>query len=233
MPGVIHKVLLICADISKEHKKETVMNSPWQVGLLALAVTGVSTYDYMFIKNRNVVKQPAIEIQSPQPVSGSGAPLLAPLPEPAISEKAMDATDGDLRPAISLDELHSLSKQAFIIKEDSESGSVVSQPKRAPVTRQLLVEKTERNIPLMSEINQPPIPMPLPAPQCVFSGTLIEGGIKLALVNGMPLTIGDRLGIWQLARIESDYIVLESGTKTHRVELKSGENQSALRKDPS
>jgi hypothetical protein len=209
------------------------MQSPWQVGLLAIAITGVSTYDFIFMKNRTAPKRPVTEIHVSQPVSGSVEPLLAPLPAPAAPEEAMDAVGEDLRPAISLDELHTLSRQALVIKEDSESGNAASWTWRAPITKQLIARKSVRSIPSISEVNEPPVQNPLPAPQCIFSGTLIEGHKKLALVNGVPLMVGDRLGDWQLARIESDYIVLESGEKTHRIELIREELQSVRRKDPS
>jgi hypothetical protein len=66
-----------------------------------------------------------------------------------------------------------------------------------------------------------------PAPHYVFSGTLIEGENKLALVDGSPLSVGDRLGIWQLARIEPDYIILEVGKESYRIELKGAGPQAA------
>jgi hypothetical protein len=209
------------------------MKSPWQIGLLAIAVTGVSTYDYMFFKNRNVQKTPVTEIHVSSPVSGAAEPLLAPLPEPAGSEKEMIVEGEDLRPAISLDEVNALSRQAFIIKEDLAPDNNHSRIMQESVTKQILTRKPARSIPLIVEKNKAQILSPAPAPQCMFSGTLIEGRKKLALVNGMPLMVGDQLGVWQLARIESDYIVLESGAKTHRIELNGMEIKSLPRKDPS
>jgi hypothetical protein len=209
------------------------MNSPWQLGLLAIAVTGISTYDYMFFKNRKVQKTPVTEIHVSQPISSSAEPLLARFPGPVESEKAMDVGGDDLRPAISLDELRNLSKQAFIIKEDLESDNVPSPLRQAPVNAKRIAGKPVGSILSIAKNNNMPAAKPVPEPQCVFSGTLIEGRKKLALVNGMPMMVGDRLGMWQLAQIESDYIVLESGSKTHRIEMKSLELQSAPRKDPS
>jgi hypothetical protein len=52
-------------------------------------------------------------------------------------------------------------------------------------------------------------------------------------VDGTPLAIGDRLGIWQLSRIEPDYIVLVAGPETHRIALKGAELQAVRQKDPS
>jgi hypothetical protein len=209
------------------------MKSPWQIGLLAFAVTGVSAYDYIFLKNRNGNKRPATEIHVTQPASGVAVPLLAPLPEPVGSEIKTDDVPGDLRPAISLDELHALSRHAFVMKESSDSVTAYSSPERGSFKGYPITEKPVRRSPSTSKIKELPDPAPLPAPQCVFSGTLIQGRKQLALVNGMPLTIGDRFGIWTLARIESDYIVLESGAETHQIELKSTELRSVRRKDPS
>lgn len=209
------------------------MKSPWQIGLLAIAVTGVSTYDYMFFKKRNVQKTPITEIHVSSPISGSTEPLLAPLPEPTGSEKAMGVEGENLRPTISLDELNTLSRQAFVIKEDLESNNVPSRPMREPANKLIIAGKPARSLPPTVENDKAPVLSPVPAPQCIFSGTLIEGRKKLALVNGMPLMVGDRLGVWQLARIESDYIVLESGAKTHRIELIGMEIRSVSRKDPS
>jgi hypothetical protein len=72
----------------------------------------------------------------------------------------------------------------------------------------------------------------LPAPKCIFSGTLIEQDKRLALVDGVPLSVGDRLGSWQLSRIEPDYIILEAGNVTHRVELQGMGLQVARRENP-
>jgi hypothetical protein len=209
------------------------MKSPWQIGLLAIAVTGVSTYDYMFFKNRNVQKIPVTEIHLSSPISGAAEPLLAPLPESAGSEKAMSVEGEDLRPAISLDELNTLSRQAFVIKEDLGPSNSYYRPMREPIAKQIIAGKPVRSIPPIVENNKALALSPTPAPQCVFSGTLIEGRKKLALVNGIPLMIGDRLGSWQLARIEPDHIVLEAGAKTHRIELNGMEIRSVPGKDPS
>jgi hypothetical protein len=209
------------------------MKSPWQIGLLAIAVTGVSTYDYMFFKNRNAKTTPVAAIQLSSPVSGAAEPLLAPLPESAGSEAAPIGEGGALRPAISLDEVNSLSKQPFVIKEDWESAKALAQPARASVGNQAVAAKPVRGIPARLEINKEPVLNSEPSPRCVFSGTLIDGHKKLALVNGMPLMVGDRLGLWQLARIESDYIVLESGAKAQRIELSGMEIRPMPVKDPS
>jgi hypothetical protein len=226
--------LRIRADISKENKiEEVAMKSPWQIGLLAIAVTGVSTYDYMFFKNRNVQKTPITEIHVSSPISSSAEPLLAPLPEPTGSEKAMGVEGENLRPAISLDELNVLSRQAFVIKEDLESNNISSMPMREPASKRIIAGKHARSLPPIVENDKDPVLNIVPAPQCKFSGTMIEGRKKVALVNGMPLMVGDRLGVWQLARIESDYIVLESGAKSHRIELNRMEIRSVPRKDPS
>ena len=61
---------------------------------------------------------------------------------------------------------------------------------------------------------------------------MIEPEGTLALVDGVPLSVGDRLGIWKLARIEPDYIILEAGKVTHRVELKGMGPQVAQQENP-
>jgi hypothetical protein len=206
------------------------MKSPWQIGLVAIALTGVSAYDYLYFTKRND-KKPAAEIKVSSPVSGPVEPLLAPLPEPVEEENAMDGGgSGDLRPPISLDELQAQSRQALILKEQTESVSPRSEQNALP--GRLISPKPVRRIASISKIKESSIAKPIPAPQCVFSGTLIEGRKKRALVNGMPLTIGDRLGVWTLVQIEPDHIVWASGSETHRMKLKSVELLSVHRKDP-
>jgi hypothetical protein len=229
------------------------MKSPWQIGLLALAVTGVATYDFMFFKNHQSEKQISIQKETDQPATGVAEPLLSPLPEPANAGKATGLGGADSVPPISREELRGLSQQAFIPNSFREAGIEASWPERDPFAADKVSEQRPHNISVIPLMNETPVslpqqpalqhassgiketPAPLPPqhePQCVFSGTLIEGENKLALVNGSPMSIGDRLGIWQLARIELDYIVLEVGKESYRIELKGAGPQAAHQKDP-
>jgi hypothetical protein len=210
--------------------KGDVMKSPWQLGLLAIAVTGVSTYDYLYFAKRNQ-KPAAIAIQVAQPAAEIAEPLLAPLPESAAPESTEESIGEDLQPPISLDELQKLSRQPYVAKDFSEVNSKTSWPRRDPFTESQRSELQAKEISVMPIKREMPVQRPKPAPQCIFSGTLLDGSNRLALVDGMPLSIGDRLKGWQLVRIESDYIVFESGKESHRIELAGFILQTALRKD--
>jgi hypothetical protein len=215
------------------------MKSPWQFGLLAVAVMGVSTYDYVFFTNSNSPNHESGLIQK-TPFSGA-MPLLSP---PAASE----AANGFPALPISPEALHLRSQQAYVASKSTEQKLEGSWPQRDPF-------KTEET-PIMAVRRPPPepaafsVPRTQPAapsaalteraalsapptePQCLFSGTLIEPGRRLALVNGMPLSIGDRLGDWKLSRIETEYIILEAGKETRRIEQRSGKPPVSLRKEP-
>jgi len=136
-------------------------------------------------------------------------------------------------PQISRDEINRLAQQAFILKEISESES--TWPRRDPFGSYSEPVKASREaapgISMKSTIRNISPPELLPVPQCVFSGTLIEQKYRLALVDGVPLSIGDLLGTWKLARIEADYIILEAGKETHRIELNGMGSQIAHRKE--
>jgi hypothetical protein len=229
------------------------MKSPWQLGFLALAITGVSTYDFMFFKNHQSEKQISIQMKTDRPMTVAAEPLLSPLPEPANADKATGLVGVDAVPPISREELRGLSQQAYIWKDFGETDVEASWPKRDPFAADRASEQRPHSIPVkplmkeisvplsqqpapqrvFSEIRETPVPLPSqPTPQYVFSGTLIEGENKLALVNGSPMSIGDRLGIWQLTRIEPDYIILEVGKESYRIELKGAGSQAAHQKDP-
>jgi hypothetical protein len=208
------------------------MKSPWQIGFLALAVTGVSTYDFLFFKNNSSKNRTSMQISASQPAAATVAPVLSPLPEPSESGNAAGFDGADSLPHISREELHKLSQQAFVSKEFSEEESNMVWPRRDPFEVYREFEQIPRTIPAKFLMRGGATPSPLPVPKCVFSGTLIEGEHKLALVDGIPLSVGDRLGVWQLARIELDYIILEAGKETHRIELKGMESQVTHQKDP-
>jgi hypothetical protein len=207
------------------------MKSPWQLGLLALAVTGVSSYDFLYFKNYRSQKQASIQAIAPLPALGMVEAPLSPLAQPvAPSNDAVMVGDGSL-PQISRDEINRLAQQAFISKELSETESESTWPRRDPFGSYSEPVKASRAIPIKSPIRDVSPPELLPLPQCVFSGTLIEQKYRLALVDGVPLSIGDRLGTWKLARIEPDYIILEAGNRTHRIELAGMGSQVAHRKE--
>jgi hypothetical protein len=211
------------------------VKSPWQLGFLALAVTGVSTYDYMFFKNYTKAKKADIQMTAPQPAIIPEEALLSPLPESADAVNSTEPATEESLPSISREDLLRQARQAYVSKDYSESGLSGSWPDRDPFASRETVERLPINIPVIPAQKETPVspPQTNPAPQCVFSGTLVQGSNKLALVDGIPLAIGDRLGIWQLARIEPDYIVLEAGNETHRIALKGAELQFGRQKDPS
>lgn len=211
------------------------MKSPWQLGLLALAVTGVSAYDYVFFKNYRAQKQASAPMSVTQPAALVEEPQLAPLPESAGVEAAVAPDDGDYRPFISRDELQQLSRQAYVSK-----GNAADRNSRWPSRDPFAARAEEAREPVAYEIPEVIIHKEVPAPKpqapqlphCVFSGSLVQGTTKLALVDGTPMSIGERLGIWKLAQIESDYIVFEAGKELHRVGLKGAEPPPVLGKDP-
>lgn len=193
------------------------MKSPWQIGLLALAVTGVSAYDLVYFRNYRSQNHASTQISETQTVSGTIEPLLAPSPQSADSNN--EAAVCPL-PRISREELHRLAQQAFVSKELKDGESATAWPKRDPFEAYGEPAQLAHSVSTKPGMKETPPPQPPPEPQCVFSGTMIGQERALALVDGVPLSVGDRLGIWQVARIEPDYIILQAGKATHRVELK-------------
>ncbi len=207
------------------------MKSPWQLGLLALAVTGVSSYDFIYFKNYRSQKKASVQVSAPPPALGIVETPPSPLFQPVASgNDAGIAGEGSL-PQISRDEVYKLAQQAFISKELSETESESAWPRRDPFGSESEPVKASRNLPIKSPIRDVSPPELLPVPQCVFSGTLIEPKYRLALVDGVPLSVGDRLGTWKLARIEPDYIIFEAGNKTHRIELIGMGSQATHRRE--
>jgi hypothetical protein len=209
------------------------MKSPWQFGLLAVAVMGVSTYDYVFFTNNRSSSPESALIGQTQP-SGMPGPLLAP---PISSPKAGDdpgSVNQCAVPPISLEALRLRSQQAYAGKSpymELEN----AWPRRDPFKTEESSIMPARKAAFVPAL-QPPVREAAPAsslaePQCLYSGALIEQDRRLALVNGMPIAIGDRLGDWRLTRIEMDYIILEADKETRRIEQKAGELQSSPRKD--
>jgi hypothetical protein len=207
------------------------MKSPWQLGLLALAVVGVSTYDFLFFKNHRSQYQPSAQVSVERSLEEDAGPVLHSLSESAGSTNAAEFTGNDALPPISREKLNVLSQQAFVPVEFSETDSV--WPSRDPFGEHKEPESMQPNVSTESSAVEVSHSKPLPEPQCVFSGTLIERENRLALVNGFPLSIGAQLGKWQLARIESDYIILKAGRETRRIELKEAESPAGRKEGSS
>lgn len=209
------------------------MKSPWQLGFLALAVTGVSAYDYVFFKNYRAQRQASVSMSVADPAALAQEPLLSPLQE--FSDGAMTPDENDYRPYISRDELQQLSGQPYVSKGYAEDRSL-RWPARDPFAALAKggTEPLAYEIPEVTIKTETPGPKPqaLPLPRCTYSGSLLQGTTKLALVDGTPMSIGEQLGVWKLVRIEPDYIVLEAGKEVHRVGLKGTEPSSFPGKDP-
>jgi hypothetical protein len=205
------------------------MKSPLLIGLLALAVTGVSAYDYYYFTRDQDTGQPSIQAAANTALIPSAAPVES---TPAEGGDPAGAVVTDSLPRISRDEIQKLAQQPFVSGEAWEAEEETAWPRRDPFSASRESAPATQNAPIIptKEISAP---QPLPEPECVFSGTLIDQKQRLALVNGVPLSVGDRLGAWLLARIEPDYIILEVEKETRRIELKGSEPQISRRKDPS
>jgi hypothetical protein len=208
------------------------MKTPWQFGFLAIAIAGVSTYDFLFFK-KQPQKQNPIQVISNQPAVDIPTPLLAPLPASESLSNTTEPAGAESIPAISREELQRLSQAAFISKNLPEEDYPISWPVRDPFAGYIEPDGPPLDIAVTHTKRELPVPLPKPAPQYSFSGTMIQGNYRLALVDGTPLSTGDRVGIWQLSRIEPDYIILEAGKETHRIELKGAGRHIASQKDPS
>jgi hypothetical protein len=125
------------------------MKSPWQLGFLALAVTGVSTYDYVFFKNYHPQKPATIQMTAPQQAAILEEPLLSPLPESANAENSTEPTAEEARPSISRENLLHQARQMYVMKDYSESGLSASWPDRDPFATQEAVDRLPSNIPII------------------------------------------------------------------------------------
>ena len=223
------------------------MKSPLLIGLLALAITGVSAYDYYFFTHDRDAGQPPTQAAPNAPMIPSAAPVKSAPAETGVPEGT--TVRGSL-PPISREEIQRLAQQPFVSREDEGSEAEAAWPRRDPfaISRESAPARQSapafQNEPVWQSASashsasavpakEASAPQPLPAPECVFSGTLIDDDQRLALVNGAPLAVGDRVGAWQLARIEPDYIILEAGKETRRIELAGSEPQTSRRKGPS
>jgi hypothetical protein len=201
------------------------MKSPWQLGLLALAVTGVSTYDIVFFMNRSHTSESAQQ----QALSFTTAPDLS---APAAGAQG-DA--GAFLP-ISKDELRMLSRQAYKPASTEETASENDWPARDPFSDHRRTDQAPVKIAELMPIKTP-VPEAAPsmpaAPHCIFSGALIQSEHRLAIIDGNTVAIGAHWGIWRLSRIETDHIILEAGKETHRIELHDNESPSSQERDKS
>jgi hypothetical protein len=206
----------------------------WQFGIIALAFTGVSTYNFMFFKEYSSGSSANASMET-------AAPLVAPSSIPQMTVDSSEQEYVGSLPPISRETLQQQAQYVFTPKESPapETDAVVENrsPNRNPFSnyqepQPIRIIPTKRTIFKATPPAQPTPPVIiLPEPQCVFSGTLIERERRLALVDGVPLSIGARIGAWQLSHIEHEYIILQSGDKTRRIELMSVGRQVA-QKEP-
>ena len=206
------------------------MKSPWQIGLLVLMITGVSSYDIYFYKKYRDQRRIPISIQSDAPKeSTAGA-------QPSGEEASYSDTTGQGNagaiPPISREQLQLLAQNEFVENLHVPSDAGGTWPHRDPFGLPKSPGRPILNTPAVSPAGTASLPAQLPDPQLVFTGTLIEPNGRLALIDGMPRPVGTQFGPWQLARIEPDYILLQAGQGTRRIELKGVVFHSGQRKDP-
>jgi hypothetical protein len=200
------------------------MKRPWQFGLLALAITGVSTYNVLFFKNYNSNPQAAIQSEAaPEEVVSAAAPL------PGIEEPEQGVHSS--LPPISREDLQQKALHEFVPKK-FPTQEAPPWPSRDPFSMDRSPKRVQSNLKKPDPLTETKSSsVNLSEPECVFSGTLIDRERRLALINGIPLSIGARIGEWQLARIESNYIILQSEGKTRRIEF-SDVGRQVARKEP-
>jgi hypothetical protein len=200
------------------------MKSPWQLGLLALAVTSISAYDVYFFQNRSRAALASHAVVQAGPERASALPR----------QDSEAPENGDSTPPISREGLGKLAMESYQSHVGPEEEALINQwPSRDPFST------PKEAPPKLSVIQETPVapvknePVPNRAsvlePHCTYSGVLVQAGAKLALVDGEPLSIGDRLGEWQLVGIETEFITLKAGNESRRIALKGAE--SAARKD--
>ncbi len=200
------------------------MKSPWQLGLLALALTSVSAYDIYFFKNRT---QAPIQNESVSQPGSEGAAIL-----PGQDAAAPDSPDPI--PPISRENLDRLAMESFKPNEGPEEDSTSHWPSRDPFTTTKIAPPQVSSV-IENPVVRIEVPKPAPPaePQCVFTGALIQGGDKLALINGEPLSIGAQLGDWRLVDITPDHVILKAGNESRTIPLRgaTASAESAPRKD--
>jgi hypothetical protein len=200
------------------------MKRPWQFGLFALALTGVATYDVIFFKNYN--SNPPTTIQS------EAMPTeVATVTAPSLGIEAPEQEGLSSLPPISREELQRKAIHEFAPKE-SPASEAAPWPSRDPFSMYQSPEPAKSDFKKPDpSTNQKSASANVSEPECIFSGTLIDRERRLALINGIPLSLGAQIGAWQLARIESDHIILQSEGKTRRIEF-TDVGRQVLRKEP-
>jgi hypothetical protein len=211
------------------------MKTPWQLGILGLTLAGVSAYNIRFFQHRtqlqadrqSEIKVATAELNPVLPAAPEGVAAGPEYPAPPISQVSLDR----------------LALQPYVHKDDPGPNPDSAWPGRDPFSireseesRRLIAEVQPRRTEISAKVPESPktetVTAPPAEPQCLFSGTLILDTDRLAMINGSPISVGAQVGAWQLVRIESDYIILESGKETRRIELAGTEPQNARRREP-
>jgi hypothetical protein len=191
------------------------MKRPWQIGLLIVAIIGVSVYNLVFFKNY-LKKDSVPTVQQPEPEYAEEESPVSVAPD---SYKA-EPVPISLSPIISLKDLDIFAKQAYTPESELPFNDTSEWPERDPlkklpheIGKRMQVKRT------VSAVEPPIKPSSLQEPHCTFSGTLINTRRRIALIDGESRSIGDLLNGWRLAGIERDYILLEAGNEIRRIEL--------------
>jgi hypothetical protein len=206
------------------------MKRSWQFGLLAMGLTGVATYNVLFFKDYHSQKTPVIQMEAEKPAQ-TVVSTVAPAPGMPASGNMSDQSEFNSLPPISKEELERNAQHAFAPKD----ALFLEEEKPSPSRNLFAVRREQETVKSSSKepppsIKQKSTPVDLPEPEFAFSGTLIDQNRRLALIDGVPLSIGARIGAWQIVRIESDNIIVQSGDNTRRIEL--GAKRQIARKEP-
>jgi hypothetical protein len=139
----------------------------------------------------------------------------------------------DSPPVLSLEALQVQAMNAFIPEDFLKKDGNGEWPSRDPFTSvptQTFRAKPANRTSIPGQVQKETTPSAVP--QCTFSGTLIESDRRLALIDGTPRSTGEWLNGWQITVIERDYIILEAGERSHRIELNRISSHAAKRKEP-
>jgi hypothetical protein len=213
------------------------MKRSWQFGLLAIGITGVSTYDVLFYKGYHSQPPPAIQREA-RNTTPATSPLstVAPAPGSPAPDNTSEQMESNPLPPISKEELQRKAHLAFELEESPIPEKEKAWPNRNPFAVRAEPKAVKSDLAELSPLkNENPkkenlAPVNLPEPECVLTGTLIDQKSRLALIDGAALSVGARIGSWQIARIESDYIILQSGESVRRIELSA--RRQIARKEP-
>ncbi len=198
------------------------MKNPWQIGLLVLAIVGVSTYDYLYLAKFRGKKNNCTQLNQGLGASKSGEIVEASLPSNLADTTCKPEDSGcESRPPICLNELENLARRQFVSTGPAHLDRHDPWPARDPFRHTLEIPRSYQQEKLRETVPAPEVSISHspPEPECVLSGTMIDQGHRLAIVNGQLLSVDSSVGVWRLARIEPDYIILEAGKHTRRIEL--------------